>query len=149
MHTPSPCSNGSAPSKLEWRPSRLRALAEGLVLAAAPWLLDASAMPARLQAPVVLLLWLFGGVSVVHALRRHPRRLWLQAPPRPLLLDGHELEAPTLHVRGPWLQLRWQGPGGGGHLLFWPDTLDRRQRRELRLAVRVHSVSRQPPSVAP
>lgn len=149
MHTPSLCSNGSAPSRLEWRPSRLRALAEAGALVAAPWLMAASDLPVRWQAPVVLLAWLAGIASLWRELRRPSRLLWLQAPPRPLLLDGVELEAPSLHVRGPWLQLRWQGPGGGGHLLFWPDTLDGRQRRELRLAVRSRAVSRQPPSVAP
>ncbi len=149
MHTPSPCSNGSAPSRLEWRPSRLLAVAEVAVLAAAPWLIAASDLDTRWQAPVVLLTWLAGIACLWRALRRPRRLLWLQAPPRPLLLDGMELEAPSLHVRGPWLQLRWQGPERAGHLLFWPDTLDCRQRRELRLAVRCHAVSRQPPSVAP
>jgi len=38
--------------------------------------------------------------------------------------------------------LRWRGDGRRGHLLFWPDTLPRARRRELRLAVRAHAVSR-------
>ena len=149
MHTPSPCSTGSAPSRLEWRPSRLQASAEALVLAAAPWLIAASDVPARLQPPLLLSCWLFGLALAWRALRRPRRLLWLQALPRPLLLDGIELEGPSLRARGPWLQVCWQGPGRGGCLLFWPDVLDRAQRRELRLAIRARQVSRQPPSVAP
>ena len=40
------------------------------------------------------------------------------------------------------LVLRWRGDGRRGQLLFWPDTLPRARRRELRLAVRAHAVSR-------
>lgn len=153
MRTPSRCSTGSAPSRLEWRPSRLQAGAEALVLAAAPWLLAASDLPARLQPPLVLLCWIAGIVMIWRALRRPRRLLWLQGQPRPLLLDGDELAGPTLQVRGPWLQLRWEGQVGAhrasGCLLFWPDVLSRGQRRELRLALRARQVSRQPPSVAP
>ncbi|WP_349999281.1 hypothetical protein [Stenotrophomonas lacuserhaii] len=146
MHTPSPCSTGSAPSRLEWRPSRLQALAEAMVLLAAPWLIGASGMPVRLQPPVVLLCWLVQAVLLWRRLGAPCRVLWLQDAPRPLLLDGMELEDPALHVRGPWLQLRWQGPGKRrGVLLFWPDVLSPGQRRELRLAVRARQVSRKPP----
>ena len=60
MHTPSPCSTGSVPSRLEWRPSRLQAVAEAVVLLAAPWLIGASGMPVRLQPPAVLLCWGLG-----------------------------------------------------------------------------------------
>ena len=146
MHTPSPCSTGSAPSRLEWRPSRLQAVAEALVLLAAPWLIGASGLPARLQPPAVLLCWLVLAVLLWRRLGASCRVLWLQDAPRPLLLDGRELEEPALHVRGPWLQLRWQGPGKQrGVLLFWPDVLSAGQRRELRLAVRARQVSRKPP----
>lgn len=149
MHTPSPCSNGSPLSRLEWRPSRLQALAEAAVLLAAPWLLAASDLPARWRPPVLLALWLAGLGLLWHHLSRPPRRLWLPAAPRPLLLDGQALETPALHVRGPWLQLRWKRPGQGGCLLFWPDTLCRDERRELRLAVRARQLSREARSVAP
>ena len=145
MHTPSRCSTGSAPSRLEWRPSRVRLLAEALVALAAPWLVAASGISARAQSPVILLCWLVSLCLIWSALRCPRRLLWLQELPRPLLLDGVELDEPTLQVRGPWLQLRWQGPGRGGSLLFWPDVLSRGQRRELRLAVRARQVSRKPP----
>ncbi len=145
MHTPFLYSTTSAPSRLEWRPSRLRALAEAGVVLAAPWLIAACDLPSRLRPPLVLLCWLAQVMLSWRYLASPRRLLWLQAPPRPLLLDAVELDAPTVHVRGPWLQLRWQGPGRAGWLLFWPDVLSRAQRRELRLAVRARQVSRKPP----
>lgn len=149
MHMPSPCSTGCAPSRLEWRPSRLQALAEALVLAGAPWLIASTDLPEAWQSPAVLVYWLCGGLLLARDLCRRPRVVWLQLLPRPLLLDGQELEAPTLQVRGPWLQLRWQGPGRGGSLVFWPDVLAPAQRRELRLAVRARAISRNAPTMAP
>lgn len=149
MHMPSPCSTGCAPSRLEWRPSRLQALAEALVLAGAPWLIASTDLPDAWQSPAVLVYWLCGGLLLARDLCRRPRVVWLQLLPRPLLLDGQELEAPTLQVRGPWLQLRWQGPGRGGSLVFWPDVLAPAQRRELRLAVRARAISRNAPTMAP
>jgi len=109
----------------------------------------ATDLPARWVAPAVIGCWLLGGAMAFRDACRPRRQLWLTAPTRPLLLDGVELETPTLQCRGPWLQLRWHGPGRKGRLLFWPDVLDRTQRRELRLAVRTRMISRQPPSVAP
>jgi hypothetical protein len=121
-------------------------VAEAVVLLAAPWLIGASGMPVRLQPPAVLLCWLVQAVLLWRRLAAPCRVLWLQEPTRPLLLDGMELDDPALHVRGPWLQLRWQGPGKTrGVLLFWPDVLSPGQRRELRLAVRARQVSRKPP----
>jgi len=122
MNTPFRCSTGSAPSRIDARPSRLQALAQVLVLAAAPWLLAASALPDRLYGPVLLLYATAAGVQCWRGQRRAHRVLWLTAPGQPLLLDGQALQQVRLRAHGPWLQLRWQG---GGRLLFWPDTLSR------------------------
>ena len=149
MHMPSPCSTRCAPSRLEWRPSRLRALAEALVLAGAPWLIAATDLPEAWRPPAVLIYWVCGGLLLARELYRAPRLLWLQALPGPLLLDGQELEAPTLQVRGAWVHLPWAGAGRGGRLLVWPDTLRPAQRRELRLAVRARAISRNAPTMAP
>lgn len=149
MHMPSPCSTGSAPSRVEWRPSRLQGAAQLLVLAAAPWLIGASAVPAPLHLPLLLLCWLAGALHCWQGQRRPRRVLWLTAPDRPLLLDGQELQQVRLRTHGPWLQLHWQGERSRGQLLFWPDTLQRRQRRELRLAVATRAVTQQVPTVAP
>ena len=118
-------------------------------MVAAPWLIGATDLPTAWHPPATLMYWLCAGLLMAHALSRPPRLLWLQALPRPLLLDGVELEQPTLHVRGPWLQLRWEGPGRGGSLLFWPDTLVPAQRRELRLAVRARAISSKAQTMAP
>lgn len=148
MPTPSRCSTVSAPSRLEWRPSRLQAGAHLVVLLAAPGLLAASDLPRQGFWPALLAVWAIGLLQLIHAWRR-PRRVVLLSPlPEPLLLDGQPLCAPHLRVRGPWLQL--QGRAGRRQcLLFWPDVLDRAQRRELRLAVAARSVSRRPRSMAP
>jgi len=99
--------------------------------------------------PTIALVWLAGGLDALRRLRRPQRLLWLTAAPKPLLLDALPLEAPTLQLRGPWVQLRWQGPHRRGHLLFWPGQLSRAQRRELRLALRARPVPLRPHEMAP
>jgi toxin CptA len=52
-----------------------------------------------------------------------------------LMVDGLHAQAAVLHWRGPMAFLRWQDQQGRCHrLAWWPDTLSRPQRRELRLA---------------
>ncbi|KAF1017597.1 MAG: hypothetical protein GAK31_00865 [Stenotrophomonas maltophilia] len=148
MPTPFRCSTVSAPSRLEWRPSRLQACLQLGVLLAAPGLLSASDLPPALFWPVLLGVWVLGLAQIGLAQRRPRRQLLLAALPEPLQLDGQPLSAPQLRVRGPWLLLRGH-TGRSQRLLFWPDVLDRAQRRELRLAVAERSVSRGPRSVAP
>ncbi|WMJ71506.1 hypothetical protein [Stenotrophomonas sp. 24(2023)] len=119
-----------------------------MVLLAAPWLLSASDLPVALFWPMLAGVWGIGLAQLVVALRRPRHVLLLCPPPEPLQLDGQPLSAPTLRVQGPWLLLG----GKAGHrqrLLFWPDVLDRAQRRELRLAVAIRSVSRRPRTMAP
>ncbi|HDS0948926.1 TPA: hypothetical protein QDZ34_001573 [Stenotrophomonas maltophilia] len=139
----------SAPSSLEWRPSRLQAGAQLAVLLAAPWLLRASDLPPRLLTAAVLLAWAVGLAELVWRLRRPRLRLDLPVPPDPLQVDGLDIEAPQLVVRGPWLLLHWHDGCRRRRLLFWPDVLDTRQRRELRLAVSARGVSRRPRTMAP
>lgn len=149
MRTPSPSCRRSSPSSLEWRPSRLQAGAQLSVLLAAPWLLQASELPPALRVPVVLAVWLLGLAELVWRLRRPRVRICLPAIPAPLQAGAQEIVEPQLVVRGPWLLLRWREEGRCRRLLFWPDVLDRGQRRELRLAVAARAVSRRPRSVAP
>ncbi len=149
MPTPCPSCRRSSPSRLEWRPSRLQAGAQALVLLAAPWLLRASALPEDRYWPVLVAVWLLGLAQLGWRLRRPARRLELTTLPAPLQLDGADIDAPGLVVRGPWLLLHWRVDGRRGRLLFWPDVLDHRQRRELRLAVSARSVSRRPRTMAP
>jgi hypothetical protein len=149
MHTPSPSCTGSSPSSLEWRPSRLQAGAQLAVLLAAPWLLHASDLPSAHLLPALIGVWALGLAELAWRLRRRP--VVLQLPPLPALLrlDGGDIAEPRLVVRGPWLLLHWREGWRRRRLLFWPDVLDRAQRRELRLAVSARSVSRRPRSVAP
>ena len=49
----------------------------------------------------------------------------------------------SLHWRGPLAFMRFRGSDGGiRHLGWWPDTLDARARRELRLALDRQAASR-------
>lgn len=139
----------SSPSRLDWRPSRLQAAAQLAVLMAAPWLLQASALPHALYWPVLAAVWVLGLAELAWRLYR-PRRVLLLPPlPAPLQVAGQDINSPGLLERGPWLLLRWRQQGRRRYLLFWPDVLDRAQRRELRLAVAARAVSRRPRSVAP
>ncbi|PZP80008.1 MAG: hypothetical protein DI592_12935 [Stenotrophomonas maltophilia] len=149
MRTPSRSWTGSAPSRLEWRPSRLQAGAQLLVLLAAPALLQASELPPRLLIPAMLLAWAVGLAEVIWRLRRPRVQVLLPMPPEPLQVAGQDVDAPQLVVRGPWLLLLWREDRRRRRLLFWPDVLDSGQRRELRLAVAARGVSRRPRSMAP
>jgi len=81
--------------------------------------------------------------------RRPARSLLIPPPPGAACVDGTAVQRIELLERGPLLVLRWRQGRRRQQLLFWPDTLPRAQRRELRLAVRTHGVSRQPSGVAP
>ena len=149
MRTRSPSCRRSSPSSLEWRPSRLQAVAQLSVLLAAHWLLRASDLPPRLLMPAVLLAWMFGLAELAWRLRRPRVRVLLPALPDPLQVAGQDIDAPRLVVRGPWLLLLWREDRRRRRLLFWPDVLDSGQRRELRLAVAARAVSRRPRTMAP
>ncbi|HED4877509.1 TPA: hypothetical protein R4K21_003334 [Stenotrophomonas maltophilia] len=149
MRTPSPSCTRSSPSSLEWRPSRLHASAQLAVLLAAPWLLRASDLPPAHLVPVLIGVWVLGLAELAWRMRRPRASLQLPPLPEPLRVDGQDIAEPRLVVRGPWLLLQWREGWRRRRLLFWPDVLDRGQRRELRLAVSARAVSRKPRSVAP
>nr|WP_243381713.1 hypothetical protein [Stenotrophomonas lactitubi] len=119
------------------------------VLLAAPWLLRASDLPPEHLVPVLIGVWVLGLAELAWRLRRPRALLQLPPLPEPLRVDGQDIAEPRLVVRGPWLLLQWREGWHRRRLLFWPDVLDRGQRRELRLAVSARGVSRQPRSVAP
>ncbi|PZU30026.1 MAG: hypothetical protein DI584_00825, partial [Stenotrophomonas sp.] len=70
-------------------------------------------------------------------------------PPGSPSVDGVPVGQVELLERGPLLVLRWRLGKQRQQALFWPDTLSRALRRELRLAVKAHGVSRRPPGMAP
>jgi hypothetical protein len=116
---------------------------------AAPWLLRASDLPTAHLVPALIGVWVLGLAELAWRLRRPRVVLQLPPAPEPLRVDGHDLPEPRLVVRGPWLLLQWREGWRRRRLLFWPDVLDRGQRRELRLAVRARCISRSRPAVAP
>jgi toxin CptA len=70
--------------------------------------------------------------------RRHLRQPWraLAWPMEgELIVDGRRTQSAALQCRGPLVFLHWRDEGGRCHrLAWWPDTLSRAGRRELRLA---------------
>lgn len=133
-------SNTSAPFRHEWRPSRWLTCALILLgLLAALSLLNcgleaAMAWPAALAAPC-------GSLWLARREAARPVRHLLLAPAS-ASIDDEVVEAPELLEYGPLAILRWRMGKHRGQLVFWPDTLPRAQRRELRLAVRAMAVSR-------
>lgn len=126
-------SNPDPVCRLAWRPSRweafgvvlLGASGAGGVLAseiAHPWA-EAIALAA-----VVL--------AIVQARRGQRRRLRRLVVGRVATLDGYRLDTCDVAWRGPLAFLRARESSGRVHrLAWWPDTLTRRRRRALRLAV--------------
>lgn len=149
MPSPPRSSHGSAPCRLEWRPSRWQCAAHWLMAALTPWALCSSAVPAPwcwLATPLAL------GWGAAQAWRYgHLPALSIVVPPGQDLAEvaGEPVQDLQLSDRGVLLQLAWRCHGRRHWRLFWPDTLAPAQRRELRLAVRAHCISRSRPAVAP
>ena len=142
-------SNASAPCRLEWRPSRwlVSALAMLGVLGACSTLM--SEMPRPLAWMLATAALLGGGWSALREARRSRCQLaWLADGS--LVADGARVHAACLQWRGPLAFLRWRdGQGAGRSLTWWPDTLDVRARRELRLAHARAVSAASSPSMAP
>jgi toxin CptA len=120
--------------RLEWRPSRWLAVALlllGLVAASA---VLACGMSRWCAVPVALIA-MWHGAWLARAYTRLPRRSLAWPMEGDLLVDGHRVEAVHLHWRGPLAFLGWTDvQGDRQRLAWWPDTLSRTTRRELRLA---------------
>lgn len=129
-------SNASAACRLEWRPSRL---CEGVLLLLGPlaaWALLACDLSFGLAAPLAVAAWAWG----IGDARRYARQVgcavWIPASGAPAQCDGACIRALQVRWRGPWAFLCWRTPEGRTQRrVFWPDTLDAAQRRELRLAM--------------
>jgi len=143
------CSPISAPFRCECRPSRwLRA-----ALTLLGGLAALAALTCDLQAPAAWPLAVLGLAGSWRLVRREWQRpvvqLLIPASAQPARLDDRPLDRLELLERGPLVLLRWQSDGRRGCLLFGPDNLPRARRRELRLAMRAHAVSRQAGTMAP
>ncbi|WP_269790873.1 hypothetical protein [Stenotrophomonas sp. Iso1] len=99
--------------------------------------------------PLAMASMVWASLLLRKELRRPSQNLLIPQASSPTRLDGVPLETLELLERGPLLVLRWRAAKGRGTLLFWPDTLPRARRRELRLAVRAHAVSCKAETVAP
>ena len=130
----------SAPFRREWRPSRWMSSAWVLLGLLAAFSFLNCALETHIVWPMALLVL---GVGLLQAWREaaSPVRQLLVSPSA-ASIDGVVVETPQLLERGPLTILRWHAGKRRGQLLFWPDTLPRAQRRELRLAVRAHVISR-------
>lgn len=127
-------SSASATCQLEWRPSRWVTawlLAQVLLV---PMCLLASGLPRRVAWPVALAAALIAYRQCDRYRRLRKRRLRVCAE-GPLQVDGVSHALWKLHWRGPLAFIHWRDDRGISHALsFWPDTLPRGARRELRLA---------------
>jgi len=133
-------STTSAPFRCEWRPSGWMGAALALLgLLGAFSLLNCELKPG-IAWPLALLVPGAGLLLARREAARPVRHLLLS--PTSASIDGKVVEALELLEHGPLAILRWRVGKRRGQLVFWPDTLPRTQRRELRLAVRTHAVSR-------
>lgn len=144
-HSSSPI---SAPFQCEWRPSRWQAAILAMLgVGAAVALMDCG-LALRHAAPAAVVVQLYSLWRARNTLRQPVRQLRVGVTSG-VAVDGKALAGVELLRRGPLLMVRWRQAGRYDSLLFWPDTLSARQRRELRLALRAHAVSRMEAMVAP
>lgn len=143
-------SHASETCRVEWRPSRLlRALLGGLGVTAGGAVL-LSGMPAPNSIPLAAAALAGGWLAGVRDAARPARAVLWDGHAGVVRVDGVAVCEPCLSWRGALACLAWRDARGRRQrLLFWPDVLDARQRRELRLAAGPASASPAEPSVAP
>jgi toxin CptA len=104
--------------------------------------LHLSALPPTPTLVAVILLSGVGWQQARHLARQPPRILSIPWGNAPACVDGRPVAALRVEWRGPLAWVSWQrGPGRRERLMFWPDTLPPRRRRELRLAARQRPVT--------
>lgn len=140
---------GSAPCRLEWRPSRWQCGAHWLITALLPWAVCNTDLADRWHWPVALLAVAMGATGAWRYGRMPAEAIVIPPGDAPAQVDGQPVDDLQLSDRGVLLQLAWRQQGHRRWRLFWPDTLTPAQRRELRLAVRARCISRSRPAVAP
>lgn len=95
--------------------------------------------------PTVVAVALLGAVGVSQArrlARQPPRTLSIPWGNLPACVDGRPVARLRVEWRGPLAWVSWQrGLRRRQCLMFWPDTLPPRRRRELRLAARQRTVT--------
>ncbi len=150
MPRPPRSSPGSAPCRLEWRPSRWQCRAQLLIGALLPWALVASDLREGWGLPLGLLAMAAAWAQAWWQARQPPCAILLPAGEGAVRVDGEPVSELCLRSRGGLVQLGWRCPAGHRQWrLFWPDTLTPAKARELRLAAQAHCISRSPRAVAP
>lgn len=143
-------SHVSETCRLEWRPSRLlRGLLIALgVLGALATL--ASGVPPAAGWLVAAASTLAGWRAAARERARPARCVVWNGHARIVRVDGVAVAEPRLAWRGALACLSWRDAGGRvQRLQFWPDVLDARGRRELRLAAGPMAASPRNASMAP
>ena len=143
-------SSASSRCRIEWRPSRT--LCAGLLLFSflAAFAVLASEMPRPAAWPLALLVIVHGAGMAWRQMRQPRRRFEFAGQDRPVRLDGRQVGDASVTWRGPLAFVCWRDPGGAWRTLaWWPDTLDRAARRELRLTAPLRRAAQRTGSVAP
>lgn len=152
--TSAPCHppHESFAGRLQWGPSRLLSLALVLMGLLAGLSVIASEMPLTWSIPLALLAASEGVRQARRELARPVR--WLVVGTADTLpgptMDGQPISELTVQWRGPLAFMRFRDADRRWQrLAWWPDTLDSRGRRELRLAVPVQATAHPATSMAP
>ena len=142
-------SSTSAPCRLEWRPSHwliASLVALGLLAACSA---VASDLPRWLAWPLALVVLAHGLRLARHEARKPARTVVLGDNGAVVFVDAAKVERFAVRWRGPLAFASWRdGHGRTCRLLWWPDTLRRASRRELRLAAAAPATARPAQSMA-
>ena len=129
-----PCRPDASVVRLEWRPSRWFAVALLLLGLLAAFSVLHCEMPRGFAVPLALAA-VFRGTWLARSYIRLPVHHLAWPMEGELLVDGERVSDASLHWRGPLAFLAWSDAHGARRrLAWWPDTLPRAARRELRLA---------------
>lgn len=143
-------STTSAPCRLEWHASRLLAGLLLLIGVLAGFSVLASEMPRPAGVSLALAAWAHAAWLAWRQWRLPSRWLVLPEGDGVATLDGEAMASVRVVWRGPLAFLRWRDPRGRlQRISAWPDTLDRRGRRELRLAMAARRPAPSARSMAP
>lgn len=144
-------SRGCANCRLEWRPSRWVIGGVGLVTVLAPLSILASDLAHPFDAVAAASAVSWGLASALREAHRRPRQVLVPADPaQPLRVDDVAVDEGVVSWRGHIAVVAWRDAvGRRRRLIWWPDTLPRPMRRELRLAAMARQGTRRPRTMAP
>lgn len=143
-------STGSAPCRLEWRPSRILVAALRALGALAAAAVIASEVPVGVAVPMACAAVVYADRLARREAGRPRHALVVPASDAPATADGAAVEGMHVQWRGPLAFVRWRdGAGRMVRVQGWPDNLGAVSRRELRLAMAARGPAHSPRSVAP